>query len=217
MNAHSDEGAAAGPGELGDARLHPGHAGGRLAGQHFLWRTKYTSHTITRQDYTERSPRDMRWPMSLNNATVKPGQAVGFEQSRGAGESSRHQRRAGDAVHRAGRLRRHTAGDGGSLHGLRQQGHAISPLMVQSVRDSRGDELDTYHSDTKAGARSRVAYVLTTMMERDQQRHGISRCGRAGSPRLPRARQAPRTTPGSPDIPAICCALSGWATTITAT
>ena len=97
-------------------------------------------------------------------------------------------------------------------------GTRLSPLMVKSVRDARGNVLNNYHSDTKQVLDPRVAYVHDHHDgSRGRTMAPAIRCGRAASKLQRRARPGPRMTPGSPATPAICCASSGWATTTTPT
>jgi penicillin-binding protein 1B len=103
--------------------------------------------------------------MSLNNATVKIGQEVGFEKvaalAKAAGITSV---RATPAI-ALGAYDATPLEMAGAYTVFANGGTRLSPIMVKSVRDSRGKALENYHTDSKSVLDPRVAYVLTTMME----------------------------------------------------
>ncbi len=103
--------------------------------------------------------------MSLNNATVRLGQEVGFEKvaalAKAAGITSV---RATPAI-ALGAYDATPIEMAGAYTIFANGGTRLSPLMVKSVRDARGSVLSNYHSDSKEVLDPRVAYVMTTMME----------------------------------------------------
>ena len=103
--------------------------------------------------------------MSLNNATVKVAQEVGFGKvaalAKAAGISSV---RATPAI-ALGAYDATPLEMAGAYTVFANGGTRLSPIMVKSVRDSRGKALEDYHTDSKPVLDPRVAYVLTTMME----------------------------------------------------
>src|SRR5271166_5067394 len=103
--------------------------------------------------------------MSLNNATVKVGQEVGFEKvaalAKAAGITSV---RATPAI-ALGAYEATPLEMAGAYTVFANAGTRLSPIMVKSVRDSRGKALENYRTDSKPVLDPRVAYVLTTMME----------------------------------------------------
>ena len=103
--------------------------------------------------------------LSLNNATVRLGQEVGFDKvaalARAAGISSV---RATPAV-ALGAYDATPIDMAAAYTVFANDGTRVSPLMVKSVRDAHGNILDNYHTDSKAVLDPRVAYVLTSMME----------------------------------------------------
>ncbi len=103
--------------------------------------------------------------LSLNNATVRIGQEVGFDKvaalAKAAGISSV---RATPAI-ALGAYDATPLEMAGAYTVFGNQGTHLTPLMVKSVRDARGNVLDDYKTDSKAVLDPRVAYVLTTMME----------------------------------------------------
>jgi penicillin-binding protein 1B len=102
---------------------------------------------------------------SLNNATVRLGQEVGFEKvaalAKAAGITSV---RATPAI-ALGAYDATPLDMSGAYTVFANGGTRLSPLMVKSVRDGHGNVLNNYSSDSKQVLDPRVAYVLTTMME----------------------------------------------------
>jgi len=103
--------------------------------------------------------------MSLNNATVKVAQEAGFEKvaalAKAAGIASV---KATPAI-ALGAYDATPLEMAGAYTVFANSGTHLSPIMVKSVRDSRGKALEDYHTDSKPVLDPRVAYVLTTMME----------------------------------------------------
>jgi penicillin-binding protein 1B len=102
---------------------------------------------------------------SLNNATVRLGQEVGFDKvaalAKAAGITSVH---ATPAI-ALGAYDATPIEMAGAYTVFANSGTRLSPLMVRSVRDAHGSVLDNYSSDSKEVLDPRVAYVMTTMME----------------------------------------------------
>ncbi len=103
--------------------------------------------------------------MSLNNATVKVAQEVGFPKvaslAKAAGITSV---RATPAI-ALGAYDATPLEMAGAYTVFANGGTRLSPIMVKSVRDSRGKALENYGTESKPVLDPRVAYVLTTMME----------------------------------------------------
>jgi penicillin-binding protein 1B len=103
--------------------------------------------------------------MSLNNATVKVAQEVGFPKvaslAKAAGIGSV---RATPAI-ALGAYDATPLEMAGAYTVFANGGTRLSPIMVKSVRDARGKALENYQTDSKPVLDPRVAYVLTTMME----------------------------------------------------
>jgi len=103
--------------------------------------------------------------LSLNNATVRVAQGVGF------GNVAALAKAAGITSVRATPAMALGAYDAsplemsGAYTVFGNGGTRVSPMMVKSVRDARGGVLSDYHSDSKGVLDPRVAYVMTTMME----------------------------------------------------
>ena len=102
---------------------------------------------------------------SLNNATVRLGEEVGFDKvaalAKAAGIASV---RATPAI-ALGAYDATPVEMAGAYTVFANGGTRLSPLMVKSVRNAQGNILNNYHSDSKDVMDPRVAYVLTTMME----------------------------------------------------
>jgi len=103
--------------------------------------------------------------MSLNNATVKVAQGVGFANvaslAKAAGITSV---RATPAM-ALGAYDASPLEMSGAYTVFSNAGTRVSPIMMKSVRDARGGVLNDYHNDSKAVLDPRVAYVMTTMLQ----------------------------------------------------
>ena len=103
--------------------------------------------------------------MSLNNATVRVAQGVGFgtvaSLAKAAGITSV---KATPAI-ALGSYDASPLEMSGAYTVFSNGGSRVSPLMVKSVRDARGGVLSDYHNDPKGVLDARVAYVMTTMMQ----------------------------------------------------
>jgi penicillin-binding protein 1B len=103
--------------------------------------------------------------MSLNNATVRLAQEVGFDKvaslAKAAGISSVH---ATPSI-ALGSYDATPLEMAGAYTVFANGGKRLAPQMVRSVHDSKGKALDEYDSNSKPVLDPRVAYVLTTMMQ----------------------------------------------------
>jgi penicillin-binding protein 1B len=103
--------------------------------------------------------------MSLNNATVRVAQQVGFPKvaslAKSAGISSV---RATPAI-ALGAYDATPLEMAGAYTVFANGGTRLSPILVKSVRDSRGKVLENYQTESKQVLDPRVTYVMTTMME----------------------------------------------------
>jgi penicillin-binding protein 1B len=102
---------------------------------------------------------------SLNNATVKVAEAVGYDKvaalARAAGIKSV---RATPAM-AIGSYDATPMEMAGAYTVFANNGTRISPIFVTSVRDAKGDIIQDFNTDTRQVLDPRVAYVITTMME----------------------------------------------------
>jgi len=103
--------------------------------------------------------------LSLNNATVRVGQAVGFDKVAALAKSAGISSVRGTPAIALGAYDATPIEMAGAYTVFANGGNRISPLLVNSVRDSRGKVLNNYNSDSKQVLDPAVSYVLTTMME----------------------------------------------------
>lgn len=103
--------------------------------------------------------------LSLNNATVRLAQEVGFDKvaslAKSAGISSV---RATPSI-ALGSYDATPLDMAGAYTIFANGGTRVPPVMLKSIRDSKGNVLNDYEPDPKPVLDPRVAYVLTSMME----------------------------------------------------
>ena len=103
--------------------------------------------------------------MSLNNATVRVAQGVGF------GAVANLAKAAGIASVSAtpsialGSYGASPLEMSGAYTVFGNGGTRLSPIMLKSIRDAHGAVLNDYHNESKQVLDPRVAYVMTTMMQ----------------------------------------------------
>jgi penicillin-binding protein 1B len=102
---------------------------------------------------------------SLNNATVRLGQEVGFDKVAALARSAGITSARGTPAVALGAYGATPVEMAGAYTVFANGGTHLAPLMVRSVRDAKGNILQNYHSDSKDVLDPRVAYVMTTMME----------------------------------------------------
>jgi penicillin-binding protein 1B len=103
--------------------------------------------------------------MSLNNATVKLAEEVGYDRvaelAKAAGISSV---KATPAI-ALGAYDATPLDMAGAYTVFSNGGTRISPMMVKSVRDAKGDVVEDFEAQKKPVLDPRVAYLMTNMME----------------------------------------------------
>ena len=103
--------------------------------------------------------------MSLNNATVKVAEEVGYDKvadlARSAGIASV---KATPAM-ALGSYDASPLDIAGAYTAFANNGVRLSPILVRSVRNANGDVLANYNTDQRQVLDPRVAYVMTNMME----------------------------------------------------
>jgi penicillin-binding protein 1B len=103
--------------------------------------------------------------MSLNNATVKVAEEVGYDKvadlARSAGITSV---KATPAM-ALGSYDATPLDMAGAYTAFANNGFRISPILVNSLRNSKGDVIANFSTDRKPVLDPRVAYVMTSMME----------------------------------------------------
>jgi len=103
--------------------------------------------------------------LSLNNATVRLGQEVGFDKVAALARSAGITSARGTPAVALGAYDATPIDMAGAYTVFANGGTHLSPLMVKSVRDAAGKVLNNYQTQTKDVLDPRVAYVLTSMME----------------------------------------------------
>ncbi len=103
--------------------------------------------------------------LSLNNATVRIGQEVGFDKVAALAKAAGIQSVRATPAIALGAYDATPLEMAGAYTVFGNQGTRLSPVMVKSVRDARGNIIDNYKADSKSVLDPRVAYVLTSMME----------------------------------------------------
>ncbi len=103
--------------------------------------------------------------LSLNNATVRIGQDVGFDKVAALAKAAGIQSVRATPAIALGAYDATPLEMAGAYTVFGNQGTHLTPLMVKSVRDARGNVLDDYKTDSKEVLDPRVSYVMTTMME----------------------------------------------------
>jgi penicillin-binding protein 1B len=103
--------------------------------------------------------------MSLNNATVKVAEEVGYDKvadlARSAGIASV---KATPAM-ALGSYDASPLDMAGAYTVFSNGGVRLSPILLRSVRNSKGDVISNYNTDQRQVMDPRVAYVMTNMME----------------------------------------------------
>jgi penicillin-binding protein 1B len=103
--------------------------------------------------------------MSLNNATVKVAEEVGYDKvadlARSAGITSV---KATPAM-ALGSYDASPVEMAGAYTVFANNGVRLSPILLRSVRNAKGDVLANYSTDQKQVLDPRIAYVMTNMME----------------------------------------------------
>ncbi|MGH9491881.1 MAG: transglycosylase domain-containing protein [Terriglobales bacterium] len=103
--------------------------------------------------------------LSLNNATVKLAEMVGYDKvaelARSAGIRSAQ---ATPAV-ALGAYDATPLDVAGAYTVFANSGVRVSPLMVSSVRDAKGGVIEDFHAERRQVLDARVAYVMTDMLE----------------------------------------------------
>ena len=103
--------------------------------------------------------------MSLNNATVKVAEEVGYDKvadlARSAGIASV---KATPAM-ALGSYDASPLDMAGAYTTFSNSGNRLSPILLRSVRTSKGDVIANYNTDQKPVMDPRIAYVMTNMME----------------------------------------------------
>ena len=104
--------------------------------------------------------------MSLNNATVKVAEEVGYDKVADLAKVGRNRLGESDAGNGAGILRCSAGRHGGRLHDIREQRRCgFLRYFVNSVRNAKGDVVANFKTDQRQVLDPRIAYVMTNMLE----------------------------------------------------
>jgi penicillin-binding protein 1B len=103
--------------------------------------------------------------MSLNNATVRVAQGVGFGAVASLAKSAGISSVAATPSIALGSYGATPLEMSGAYTVFSNSGTRVSPLLLKSIRDARGAVLNDYKNESKSVLDPRVAYVMTTMME----------------------------------------------------
>ncbi len=190
---------------------------GHRCAQHVrLWRSDLRAAQLQR-GIPRRRDRSLRAGNVAEQRDRKAGGRSGLRQSGRSGKGGRNRFGESHAGHGTGRLRCHSDGHGGGLHRFRQWRSAYLAHRGQLGAERQRRHRPGFQAGTAPGARSSRGLPHDQHDgRRDEFRHGLSRSASAVSRLRRPERRAVRTTAGLPDIPATCCASSGWDTTTTA-
>ena len=103
--------------------------------------------------------------MSLNNATVRMAEMVGYDK---VAELARNAGIASVKATPAAALGAYDASPiemAGAYTVLANGGTRIDPLLIHSIREANGDIVEDFHNDRRPVLDPRVAYVITNMMQ----------------------------------------------------
>ncbi len=103
--------------------------------------------------------------MSLNNATVRVAEGVGFGAVASLAKAAGITSVAATPSIALGSYGASPLEMSGAYTVFSNGGTRLSPMMVKSIRDAHGAVLNDFHDDPKNVLDPRVAYVMTTMME----------------------------------------------------
>ena len=103
--------------------------------------------------------------MSLNNATVKVAEEVGYDKVADLAKSAGITSVKATPAMALGSYDASPLDMAAAYTAFANNGVRLSPILVRSVRNSRGDVLANYSTDQRQVLDPRVAYVMTNMME----------------------------------------------------
>jgi penicillin-binding protein 1B len=103
--------------------------------------------------------------MSLNNATVKVAEEVGYDKVADLARSAGIVSAKATPAMALGSYDASPLDMAGAYTAFANNGVRLSPILVRSVRNATGDVLANYGTDQRTVLDPRVAYVMTNMME----------------------------------------------------
>jgi penicillin-binding protein 1B len=103
--------------------------------------------------------------MSLNNATVKLAETVGYDKVAELAKSAGITSVKATPAMALGAYDATPLDMAGAYTVFANDGNRISPMMIRSVRNANGDVVEDFQPQSKPVLDPRVAFVVTTMME----------------------------------------------------
>jgi len=103
--------------------------------------------------------------MSLNNATVKVAEEVGYDKVADLAKSAGIASVKATPAMALGSYDASPLDMAGAYTVFSNGGVRLSPILLRSVRNSKGDVISNYSTDQRQVMDPRVAYVMTNMME----------------------------------------------------
>ena len=103
--------------------------------------------------------------MSLNNATVKVAEETGYDKVADLARSAGIVSVKATPAMALGSYDASPVDMAGAYTAFANNGEKLSPIMLRSVRNSKGDVVANYTTDEKQVLDPRIAYVMTNMME----------------------------------------------------
>jgi penicillin-binding protein 1B len=123
--------------------------------------------------------------MSLNNATVKLAELVGYEKVADLAKTAGIPSVKATPAMALGAYDATPIEMAGAYTAFANEGTRISPILISSVRNAKGDVMQDFNPDKRQIMDPRIAYVMTDMME------GVMNFGLAYSAVRARGFQAP--------------------------
>jgi penicillin-binding protein 1B len=103
--------------------------------------------------------------MSLNNATVKVAEEVGYDKVADLAKSAGIVSVKPTPAMALGSYEASPLDMAGAYTSFANNGARLSPILLRSVRNAKGDVLANYTTDQRQVLDPRIAYVMTNMME----------------------------------------------------
>ena len=103
--------------------------------------------------------------MSLNNATVKVAEEVGYDKVADLAKSAGIASVKATPAMALGSYEAAPLDMAGAYTSFANNGQRLSPILVTSVRNAKGDVVSNFKTDERQVLDPRVAYVMTNMME----------------------------------------------------
>jgi penicillin-binding protein 1B len=103
--------------------------------------------------------------MSLNNATVKVAEQVGYDKVADLAKSAGIMSVKATPAMALGSYDAAPMDMAGAYTVFANNGMRLSPILVQSVRNTKGDVVANFNTDQRQVLDPRIAYVMTNMME----------------------------------------------------